>query len=157
MKNINYKKGYAILFTLVIVSIILAIATGMSSSVYKEQILSSTSSSSQAAFYQADTAAECGIYAAQKVNLSALVGSIFTCGRDIAGNPIFLNVSSPTTNEYKLNPPLLLTSSPCFTLDIMETPATTTTPASADIFARGYNICDAKNPHQVERGLELKY
>lgn len=67
-----YKKtqnGYAILTTIVVVSILLVIGIGLSKSTYKQLILSSSAIDSQAAFYQADTASGCALYADYKNNI----------------------------------------------------------------------------------------
>ena len=157
--------GYALLFTLIIVSILLAIATGLSDSIFKEGLLSSTSVNSQAAFYQADTASECSLYLVEKqlpsltsnfTNNNLVNNTMFSCGIDANGNPLQLQVTVPNVNEFVLKP-LSVANSACFTLDINITPATSTTPLSANIFARGYNTCNNNDLHQVERGIEIQF
>ncbi len=56
------EKGFVILFTVLISSIILAIALGISSIAYKEVVLSSAAKESQYSFFAADTGAECALY-----------------------------------------------------------------------------------------------
>jgi Tfp pilus assembly protein PilX len=56
------KAGFAMLFTVLVISIILTIALGISDTTYKQTILSSLAANSQVAFYQADSGVECGMY-----------------------------------------------------------------------------------------------
>jgi len=54
--------GFAMLFTVLVVSIMLAIGLGISDITYKQTLLSSLANDSQLAFYQADSGVECGMY-----------------------------------------------------------------------------------------------
>lgn len=58
----SYKKGFVILFSMLISSLILLIATGVFHLVQKELVLSSYARESQAAFYAADAALECALF-----------------------------------------------------------------------------------------------
>jgi len=67
---INYpqqknNQGFVILFAVLISSLILLISVGIFNTVQKEVILSSSAQESQAAFYAADSALECALYADQ--------------------------------------------------------------------------------------------
>ena len=65
MKNFSIKKhnkGFAMLFTVLIITLILSIAIGISNLSLKQMILSSLAKDSQISFYEADTAVECGLY-----------------------------------------------------------------------------------------------
>lgn len=153
-KNKN-NKGYAILFTIIIVGIILAIATGMSDVAYKEIILSSVASDSQVAFYQADTAAECGLYVDQVLTIPYLLlnPTSFTCGRNSSGiaTPIHIGQVDPNQASYYLGSKLL--KDPCFdvTLDL------TGNTGNSIITANGYNVCDKTNTRTVERSIKVTY
>ena len=65
MKNIRLQKnkGFVILFAMLISTIILLIAAGIFNVVQKEVVLSSYARESQRAFYSADSALECALYA----------------------------------------------------------------------------------------------
>lgn len=132
------------MFTLLIISIIVAIASGVSVSLSKNLVLSSTARKSQEAFYQADTAGECALFAARYINLNILAssGGSFSCGN------LNLEVTSNVSNKYFLFDSIV-SDDPCFTIDIDKT----TSPVV--ILARGYNICTGTNV--VERGLKLSY
>lgn len=59
----NNKKGFVILFAILISALILLISSGIFNVVQKEVILSSYARESQRAFYAADSALECALYA----------------------------------------------------------------------------------------------
>ena len=68
-KNINKiqkyfrnKNGFALLYSVVVSSIILAIALGVSNIAYKEIVFGTSAKDANDAFYAADTAAECTLY-----------------------------------------------------------------------------------------------
>jgi hypothetical protein len=160
MTKINVKisnknnQGYAILFTIIIISAILAMGAGMSNTILKQLLLSSTARESQIAFYQADTAVECAIYAAEVKNLATL-SSPWQCGLDSSGNPIDLNINVLGTDIYRLSVNMPF-SGPCFSIDVDKSTGVTP-PYTADIKARGYNVCDSTDIHQVERGIQVNY
>lgn len=60
--KIKDRKGFAILFTVLISAIVLAIALGISNIAYQETVLSSSAKEADAAFFAADTGAECALY-----------------------------------------------------------------------------------------------
>ena len=67
MQKINKKyhkenSGFALLFSVVLSSILLAVALGVSNIAYRESFFSTSAKESNEAFYAADTAAECVIY-----------------------------------------------------------------------------------------------
>jgi hypothetical protein len=63
-KNIVKKnRGFVILFSMLISSLILLISAGIFNVVQKEVVLSSSARESQRAFYAADSALECALYA----------------------------------------------------------------------------------------------
>jgi len=63
MANItSYKKGFVLAFSLLISSIVLALAFGIFNILLKQIVLTSSSKDSQIAFYAADAGAECALY-----------------------------------------------------------------------------------------------
>lgn len=158
MKTINKKHGYAILLTLVVVSIITSITIGVSNSVHKQMILSSLASDSQIAFYTADTAAECALYLSETPipGLSGVLSSTpptFDCGLDANGDPFSMNLvqdPDPALIKYYLDTPSSLTT--CFKVSIDKT-----TPLMTTVESRGYNTCDTSTNRQVERGIKVEY
>lgn len=146
------QNGYAILFTIVLVGIISSISIGLASVAYKQLVLSSVAKDSQISFYQSDMAAECGIYAENKVHLTIDYPSPWTCGVDANGDGYSLDI---TANElgaqgYTLLPtsPLNSSSSPCFNIIVDKTGLT-------KLIAKGYNICNKTNIRTVEREINI--
>lgn len=148
--KINLQSGYALLFTMVILSIVSAIAMGVSSTMYKSSILSSTAKDSEMAFYQADTAVECGIYMAEFEGL-ANIGNTFDCGIDQNGNSMVLTKDSPQNNQYTFEPSSF-TNGPCFKIFIDKSNSSLSV-----IEGRGYNTCNTLDPKLLERGLKIEY
>ena len=60
--RLQQSKGFAILFTVLISAIILAIALGVTSISYQEIVLSSSAKEGNIAFFAADAGAECALY-----------------------------------------------------------------------------------------------
>ncbi len=160
MKNSDKKKGYAILFTLVVVSIISSISIGVANSVSKQLILSSLAHDSQMAFYAADTAAECALYASESSTVLLVLGGLpgivasgtpFDCGVDDNGNIFGIDVAtlSPTVYTFNANTGL---SGSCFSVNIDQSLV-----PQKNIEIKGYNTCDTNSQRQVERGILVEY
>jgi len=150
-KNIKTQKGYAILFTIVLVGIISAISIGLASVSYKQLILSSVAKDSQVSFYQSDTASECGLYAENKLSMTtSFLPNPWSCGIDANDSGYVLDILPYSTGGYTLVPTSLSSSSsPCFSI-IMDK----TTPVTK-LIARGYNICNKTNIRTVEREINV--
>ncbi|MBK5215262.1 MAG: hypothetical protein JJE53_00415 [Candidatus Pacebacteria bacterium] len=149
--KINKQKGYAILFTVVIVSAISVITAGLSNTAYKQLVLSSLAKDSQTAFYQADSASDCGLYADRVYG--AIVGN-WTC----AGENL---VVSTTPTGYTVYPTLAngTSTDPCFRIDVTKT-ITGVYPneiTKTRISAKGYNICNKTNLRTVEREVVVNF
>lgn len=146
MKSFKRKNnsGYALMFTLLIISVLIAIASNVSVTLSKNLVLSGTARQSQEAFYQADTAGECALFAMRFIDLDTLesTNGTYSCGN------MELDVSSPSTNRYVLSDSGA-SSDACFTVEIDRT----TSPIV--IKSRGYNSCTGSNV--VERGVEISY
>lgn len=110
------QKGYAILFTIVVVSAISVITAGLTNAAYKQLILSSLAKDSQAAFYQSDTAGDCALYADRK-NPSGIIttGGSWTCGG------ADLNVTPLSGGSYTIYPVDEDILTPCFRIDVTKT------------------------------------
>lgn len=158
----NTQQGYAILFTVVIVSVISVIAIGLSNTTYKQLILSSVAKDSQVAFYESDTAVECALYAdLADTGLTGLSssGAPFQCGVNAVGQPVTISILN-SGNGYDMFDTLRDQSDygPCFDAHITKT----TSPVvgqndSTSISARGYNTCNKSDPRAVEREIEVNY
>lgn len=158
--NINKLKinngGYAILFSVVVVSIISMIAIGLSNTTYKQLILSSLANDSQIAFYQSDTGSECALYADNKIGLTS-IGSSWSCGKLDDSTSYTFNITSSTSgdpNDYTFMPTVNTQAVQCFKFNITKSVAL---PVATNIYARGYNSCDSTSQKTVEREIKVTY
>jgi hypothetical protein len=157
MRNIFGKnkkqKGYAILFAVVLVSAISVITAGLSNAAYKQLILSSLAKDSQAAFYQADTAGDCALYA-DRVETTTDPDLFASGGSWSCGNSSL--TVTPIGTGYTIYPVNQNSSDPCFRIDV--TKDTSVPPIiKTTIQAKGYNICDMSNLRTVEREIQINY
>lgn len=146
--------GFAMLFTVLIVSLILSISLGISNITLKQTILSSLAKDSQIAFYQADTAVECGMYYD--------VADTFPLGTD----PSSLGTITCGNDDFKID----MDQSYVDYLVFNQITSSDTPPCSAIVFDKvtnagtneaivqglGYNTC-AVSPRQVQRALQVTY
>ncbi len=148
-KQSKANSGYAILFTVVIISIIMAFATGMSNSSVKQLILSSTAADSQLAFYQADTAGECALYI---VNVLAASSSGTLPGlTQVKCGGVNLNMT-PNGSIFTFKQYPAPINDPCFTISVDEF-----IPSQNTVEARGYNICDPSSSRRLERAIQIDF
>ena len=160
-KKYKNQKGYAILFTIVVVSAVSVITAGLTNSTYKQLVLSSLANDSQTAFYQADTASDCALYA-DRVKVSQdpnfvtdSVGVAWTCGGEN------LTVKKVETG-YSIYPtqPADTSGDPCFRIDVTKVPGVNENGdaiTETTIKAKGYNMCDITLSRTVEREIEIIY
>lgn len=156
--GVKDQRGYAILFTVIIVSAISVITAGLSNTAYKQLILSSLAKDSQAAFYQSDTATDCALYADQ-VDFENPVfkdGGTWSCGESS------LNVTPLVAGGYKIEPQNQTSKNPCFRISVNKSVVAVddgsgNTETKTEISAKGYNICDKNNTRTVEREIQINY
>ena len=158
---IKNQKGYAILFTIVIVSAVSVITAGLTNTVYKQMILSSLAKDSQTAFYQSDTATDCALFADRVLGLTlpniTTTGGIWSCG---GVNNLLVTLKSDGSGGYNIDPApqtLLKKTDPCFSIDVTKDNITNPVVIETLIKARGYNFCDKTNPRTVEREIDIEY
>lgn len=63
------QRGFTLLIAVIFMSVMLSFGLALGSLGYKQQVLASSSIASQYAFYVADTALECALYADQRLDL----------------------------------------------------------------------------------------
>lgn len=154
-KNIHTKKqsGFALLFTVLVITLVLTITVGISSTTFKQGILSGLARDSQTAFYQADYILECALSYRYKAPEGLYAYPTFTCGATTyqrSANP----TGSPTGSLYYTSSQTD-TMAPCAVLRV--TPQNDTAlDDSASLQASGYNICRS-HPRQVERTLLVTF
>ena len=144
------ENGYAILFTIVVVSIITMISMGLANTAFKQMILSGVARDSTTAFYEADLGSECALYADSQPNgLEGLPTPLTCAGYSLS----FIKVINGGQTTYTLNP----SENPdkCFFITITKTVVGDT--ITTNIQAKGYNICNMSNSRTVERAIEINY
>lgn len=156
--NTNKKttqQGFAMLFTVMLVGIILAIAIGIAEITFKQTILSNLASDSQLSFFQADTAMECGMlyeYAPiAGIDPKYLVvgGEPLVCG---AARLEYIGVTPEGAHRFEPSDFFDRGNTrACFALEFNKS----TSPRTIEAF--GYNNCDPASPRQVERALRVLY
>ncbi len=150
----NKKGGYAILFTVAVVAVISLITMGLSNAAYKQMVLSSVAKDSTKAFYEADIASECALYADNIEYYNTYgPGSIFNC----AGHSLVYTKEQPSSDitRYRFNPENPTPANKCFNSLIQKTE--TVDSIKTIIETRGYNICNTDNIRTVERAIRVTY
>ena len=154
----NTERGFAMLFTVMLVGIILAIAIGISEITFKQTILSNLASDSQISFYQADTGLECGMLYDYKPIGGILAGtqSIDCGGTILAIDRTFVSPQNEGV-QYRFIPDGFGEKTEgCYTVTFIRNYPIQSGSVNA-IEARGYNTCNQKSPRQVERALRVLY
>ena len=82
-QTVKNSRGFALLIAVIFMSVMLTFGIALGSLGYKQQVLASSAIASQYAFYVADAALECALYADQRDN-------IFAYNRDSVSTPLFL-------------------------------------------------------------------
>ncbi|MEK7228160.1 MAG: hypothetical protein AAB681_02285 [Patescibacteria group bacterium] len=154
-KGLSAQTGFAMLFTVLIVSLILSITLSISNITFKQTILSSLAKDSQIAFYQADTAIECGMLYDTTLSFpvgtdpSSVVSPIF------CGNDRFVIDTSQSSVDYLLFTQVVgAQTDPCST--ILFDKKTNEIENEAIVQGLGYNTCTA-SARQVQRALQVTY
>lgn len=160
MKNFFNKKqkGFAMLFTVLVVTLILSIAISISNITFKQAILSGLAKDSQISFFEADSAVECGLYYDVTTNsgsgyfpepslrddINQNIQNI-TCG----GKTLVLDYTN-SLDDYFLYNESNPSNTPCFSVLFDKTGTQNL------IQGIGYNTC-ISGPRQVQRILETRY
>jgi hypothetical protein len=147
----NSKSGFAILYSVLIASILLSIGLAIFNITIKELLFSSLGKESQLAFYAADTGVECALY----WDFASIEGAFSTSSSSSieCANTIIPNMGGQGygyTNQFTLN---LTPESYCTEVSVTKFES----PAETVIEARGYNICDGNSSRRVERAIKVTY
>lgn len=160
-KRKKKRRGFALLIAVVFTSVMLAVSIALSSLGYKQTILASAAIDSQDAFYVADAALECVLYADQKENLFAYDScssppctTTMTCdGATIEVSQLTKTASRLTsTAEFSFDEDLR-----CARITVYKPPISAGT---TYLFAEGYNVsCSSigTSLRASARGLKASY
>ena len=165
----KYKKnkgGYAMLFTVVVVSAISVITAGLTNIAYKQLTLSSLAKDSQTATIWADTANECAVFFEQ-VAIKHLLGQNpptdeWTCGGitfdinwgELSGLSDYEDGKYEYSLKAKEDTPA---KKPCFEFRVKSIKDEEASTKSVTIESSGFNFCDKDNIRTVERAYEINY
>ena len=149
LTKLKAQKGFALLYSVLIASVLLAIGLAIFNITIKELLLSSLGRDSQFAFYAADTGAECALFWDFKGNSFATSSesSIACTGTIIEGmGGKGYGVPSVFTLDFAPEPYCAIVSVTKYG-----------SPSKTIIESRGYKTCDTTNPRRVERAIRATY
>jgi len=155
------KKGFVILYTVLIASIILAIAIGVASVSYNEIVLSQEAREGNISFFAADTGAECALYWDGQGIVDPANSSFLCDGSSYSDQSV--SQSDPSVVAYLFN---LNNNTNCTAITINKNFQSTDplSPCSTNtctrIEAKGYNVpCGdiTSSKRVVERAIRVTY
>ena len=155
-KLIHKESGVAILFTILMTSVLLLIAIGITQISYKELLFTAEAKDSNIAFMAADTGIECAMYMDSMLAFSGTSSDPFYCH----GHQVLDTTSDNINFQFSLP----MTSASCAQVYINKAAGTGT---STQIDSYGYNVgqYDSNNcinsgalaPNLVGRALRITY
>ena len=134
-------KGFALLFTIVVVSLLLAISVGISDITYKQQILSNLAEDSKIAGNQADNAIECALFYSLQIFDPDNPALSLQCG------PVDRLSSSDGGQTYYFTGYGTL-SIPCY---YIKATSSTIVGTTYTLEGHGFNTCNDASLRKVER------
>lgn len=155
-KKYNNKKGFALLYSIMISSILLAITIGVTTISYKEIKFGTEAKEANEAFFAADVGAECALYYDRSdvdaFNIDNPPPALLSCGGRNA------NVAENPDNLWKFTLSQLNSGKGCavVTVDKQDSSKTTIIAKGYNIGGEAENICD-RYDSSIERVLEVEY
>ena len=159
MKLFNFKKimgnknGFALLFTVLIISVIATVAFGLASIIYKQKLLTSVAIDSGKAFYMADSGMECSLYALSQVSTQATpIVCLDPAPTSTMGLLSLTQNNGPLVpNSQYIDSSRIGNGNACFSIE----PLFDSTTAFVSAKVRGYSTCDTNSPRHLERTLQV--
>ena len=145
-------RGYALLFTVLLVAIILSITIGIADVAYKEFDLNVTAQNSYLSFFAADSAGECALYGVR--HGTWLQDQTLTCDSATFPAPTS-TVASDGGNEYDY--PNITVQNACADVSIDLLTNSNTQQQSATIVSRGYDVSCANLALSTKIERDLSY
>jgi hypothetical protein len=150
------KRGFALLYAVLVASLLLAIGLSIFNITIKELILSSSARDSEFAFFAADTGTDCALYwdyVGGAFGAESPAGSITCVGQTV---PVSTEVDGEdSTHTFSLD--LGADNAYCTEVTVEKTATSDGLFVGTSILSRGYNTCDAGNPRRVERAIRVTY
>lgn len=161
----SQERGFALLISVIFMSVMLSFGLALGSLAYKQQVLTSGAVASQYAFYVADAALECLLYADQQQNLFAYPATAPSAAPQMTCNaaaPVSSSFTYTTgaTGQFVVSTRLSLDNDKrCADVTIYK-PATAG--ASTYLFSQGYDVpcttvASPNGTRFVSRGLQAHY
>lgn len=161
----THNRGFALLVSIIFMSVMLSLGLALSSIGYKQSVLASTSIDSQYAFYAADSALECALYADQQQHLFAYNADLNASAPAMTCNgaaPVSVVTVSHTETQWVTRTRLSIDSGArCADITLYKPADGADT---THLFSQGYSAsCDAvanaasTNARFSARGLEAHY
>lgn len=146
-------RGFTLLIALVLTSVMLALGVALLDVAYKQILLASSAKQSQYAFYNADSLMECVLYWDQRFNAfgydAPLAGGSISCNnRTVSSYATSVSGSQRTTTFSHT----CTTGGTLASVTIYKQSS-----GQTNIFATGFNTCDAASPFRIERGIKTRY
>ena len=161
----NNKKGFALLFSVIIASIIFAITIGISNVAYKENLLTTSGKNSTTAFMASDLGIECALILdkgfdsfAPAFDSEDTFNAVGQCSSTIISSKSF---KDPVFNFVVYNPSSITKS--CAVVSVVKTPdSMDPTVINTKITSHGYNNSDSpelctSGRNRTERVLEVTF
>jgi Tfp pilus assembly protein PilE len=150
--NAPQHRGFTLLISVILSSVILSVGLALADVAYKQVVLASTARQSQYAFYAADSALECALYWDQKQDefdyTSEPSSGTITCENSSINFTTSTSGSSRTTTF----------SIPCASGGSQSNVVVYKQATGAtSIYANGFNDCNASDPQRIERGEKSSY
>ena len=156
--KIKEKKGFVILFAVVVSSIVLTITMGVANIALKEVKFSTSARDSNYAFYAADTGAECALVNDKTPSYFPLPGSPTALACANGSTPTY---DTPTQTYRFIVTGLGSTTTSCSIVTVKKDDYTSPPNILTTIIAKGYNIgdssCTSTNPDRIEREIRVTY
>jgi Tfp pilus assembly protein PilX len=164
------EKGFALLFAVLVSSVLLSIGISIFNITLKEIVLSSSGRESQFAFYAADTGAECALYWDFKgTDIFATSSASRTpnpVNPDCVGQAINITPSSQTSNSAETTFNITIPNTDylgnpfpnCAIVTVTKEDTVSSGIVFTTIYSRGYNTdCSSTDTNRVERALRATY
>lgn len=144
------KKGFTLLISIVVTSMMLIISFVVANVAYKQLVLANSNEESQYAFYNADSGVECAVYWDFKGGTSAFDPSIPTTISCNGTNNISVTGDTIATSTFSID--FSATGRGCVDVAVGKHPGNITM-----IDSKGYNTCSPGATRRLERGETLTY
>lgn len=157
------RRGFALLFAVLAVSVLLSISIAILNISLREVILSSFGRESQVAFYAADTGAECALYwsikgaFATSTDSGAAAGCPGPSQISINCGVFELTPNISACDKTSAETDFSLNNGVCADVIVKKKDLQQDGTVTTQIDSRGHNTCVQSNPTYVERGLKFNY